>query len=112
MILYGRNPVREALRGRRAQRVTELWATPGAAREPWLEGLAVHDRQRPRRSSARCGSARHQGICADAGAYPIRRRRPSCSRGAEPLIVALDQIQDPQNLGAIAAPPSAPAPPG
>ena len=32
LILYGRNPVREALRGRRAHSITELWATPGRGR--------------------------------------------------------------------------------
>ncbi|MCW3066639.1 MAG: rlmB, partial [Solirubrobacterales bacterium] len=39
MIVYGRNPVREALRGPR--RVTRVWARPGAAREPWLSGVPV-----------------------------------------------------------------------
>ena len=37
MIVYGRNPVREALRGRRT--VKRVWATPGAAREEWLVGV-------------------------------------------------------------------------
>ena len=35
MILYGRNAVREALRGRR--RVSRVWATPRAAGEDWLD---------------------------------------------------------------------------
>ena len=39
MIVYGRNPVREALRGRR--RVERVWATPGAAREEWLSGVPL-----------------------------------------------------------------------
>ena len=38
MIVYGRNAVREALRGRR--NVTRLWADKNAAREPWLEGVS------------------------------------------------------------------------
>ena len=66
MILYGRNPVHEALRGRRASSVGEVWATERAAREPWLAG------QRALIASAdeigrRCGSAAHQGVCARAG---------------------------------------------
>ena len=35
-VLYGRNPVREALRAGR-RRVHRVWATGGAAREPWLQ---------------------------------------------------------------------------
>ena len=38
MIVYGRNPVREALRGRRRHTLAEILATEGAAREPWLAG--------------------------------------------------------------------------
>ncbi len=41
MIVYGRNAVREAIRGPRT--VSRVWATQNAAREPWLEqaGLRV-----------------------------------------------------------------------
>jgi 23S rRNA (guanosine2251-2'-O)-methyltransferase len=99
VILYGRNPIREALRGRRASSVGEVWATAGAARAPFLEGVEV------RLASAeeierRCGSSAHQGVCGDAGAYPYASAQELLS-GAEPLVVALDQIQDPQNLGSI-----------
>ena len=99
MILYGRNPVAEALRGRRAQSVGEVWATAGAAREPFLGGVEV------RLASAeeierRSGSSAHQGVCADAGAYPYSGAQEILA-GRDPLIVALDQVQDPQNLGSI-----------
>jgi 23S rRNA (guanosine2251-2'-O)-methyltransferase len=60
---------------------------------------------RPRLASAeeierRCGSSAHQGVCADAGPYPYvaAQQLLECD---EPLVVALDQIQDPQNLGSI-----------
>ena len=99
MILYGRNAVHEALRGRRAPRVTDVWATAPAAREPWLQAA------RPRIASSeeleqRCGSAAHQGVCADAGPYDYVSG-DQVLQAAEPLIVVLDQIQDPQNLGSI-----------
>jgi 23S rRNA (guanosine2251-2'-O)-methyltransferase len=99
VILYGRNAVREALRGRRAKSVREIWATEGAGREPWLRGLS------PRTSSAleierRCGSAAHQGVCAEAGGYPYVSAAELLA-GENPLLVALDEVQDPQNLGSI-----------
>ena len=99
MILYGRNPVFEALRGQRAASVGELWATAGAAREPWLSGvpLKVVSAEEIER---RCGSPAHQGVCAQAGAYPYADADQLLS-GEDPLLVALDQVQDPQNLGSI-----------
>jgi 23S rRNA (guanosine2251-2'-O)-methyltransferase len=100
VILYGRNPVREALRGRRSHSVGEVWAIESVtAREPWLRGIPV------RLSSAgeiehRCGSPAHQGVCAEAGPYPYTGA-DELLQGPEPLIVALDEVQDPQNLGSI-----------
>jgi 23S rRNA (guanosine2251-2'-O)-methyltransferase len=48
----------------------------------------------------RCGSAEHQGICAQASAYQYLSADALLAASA-PLIVALDQVQDPHNLGAI-----------
>jgi 23S rRNA (guanosine2251-2'-O)-methyltransferase len=99
VILYGRNPVREALRGRRAGSVGEVWATSGAAREPWLTGVSVRT-VGAEEIERRCGSPAHQGICAEAGAYPYASAEQLLGR-EHPLLVALDQVQDPQNLGSI-----------
>jgi len=100
VILYGRNAVREALRaGRRT--VEQVWATERAvAREGWLREA------RARLASAeeierRCASPDHQGICAEAGGYPYVSAA-ELLRAEAPFIVALDELQDPQNLGAIA----------
>jgi 23S rRNA (guanosine2251-2'-O)-methyltransferase len=98
MILYGRNAVREALRGPRA--VRRVWASERAAREPWLSGgplVAVVDGEELER---RCGSPDHQGVCAEAEPF---RYADAAELLAAPdaLIVALDEVQDPQNLGAI-----------
>lgn len=99
MILYGRNPVMEALRGRRAHAVEGIWATPRAAREAWLEGRRVH-RADAEEIERRCGSPAHQGICAQVGEYPYAGPYELLS-GEDPLVVALDQVEDPQNLGSI-----------
>lgn len=100
MILYGRNPVREALRaGRRT--IAEVWATERAVeREAWLRNAG------PRIATAeeierRSDSPDHQGVCADAGGYPYVSA-PVLLAVENPFIVALDELQDPQNLGAIA----------
>jgi 23S rRNA (guanosine2251-2'-O)-methyltransferase len=98
VILYGRNPVREALRARR-RRVRRVWATRGAAAEPWLrdvEVLAADGQQ----IAARSGSEAHQGLCAEVDPYPYADT-DSLLEAPDPLIVVLDELQDPQNVGAI-----------
>ena len=97
MIVYGRNPVREALRGRR--RVKRVWASANAAREAWLTSVEFEraDDDELERIS---GSPDHQGVCADAGNYPYADAARLLS-DAEALVICLDQIQDPRNLGAI-----------
>jgi 23S rRNA (guanosine2251-2'-O)-methyltransferase len=99
VIVYGRNPVREAIRGPRT--VRRIWATNNALREPWLAAeqspiriVAAEEIER------RSGSDAHQGVCAEVSDY---RYADSASLLAIPdaLIVVLDQVQDPQNLGAI-----------
>jgi 23S rRNA (guanosine2251-2'-O)-methyltransferase len=99
VIVYGRNPVAEALRGRRSGTVSDVWCTAGAAREPWLSGVAVKV-VTAQQIERRCGSVAHQGICAEAGPYPYAAADELLA-GEQPLIVALDQVQDPQNLGSI-----------
>jgi 23S rRNA (guanosine2251-2'-O)-methyltransferase len=99
VILYGRNPVREALRGRRAHNVSDVWVTAGAAREPWLEGVKART-VTAEEIERRCGSGAHQGICAEAGSYHYAGADELLAK-ENPLLVALDQVQDPQNLGSI-----------
>jgi 23S rRNA (guanosine2251-2'-O)-methyltransferase len=98
VILYGRNAVREALRGRRG--VSRVWATRRVAGEDWLAGAAVTAVDDPAELESRCGSPSHQGVCAQAEAYPYVEESELLA-GPDPLIVALDQVTDPQNLGAI-----------
>ncbi len=100
MILYGRNPVREALRGRRSHQVTEVWVIAAVAREPWLRTAPRVRVCSAEEVERRCGATAHQGICAEVGGYPYLAAEELLSSEA-PLIVALDQVQDPHNLGSI-----------
>ena len=98
MILYGRNPVREALRGRRE--VSRVWATEAAARaEDWL-GEAGAAAVAAAEIEALSGSADHQGVCAEAAPYPYSDA-DSLLVAPDALVVCLDEVQDPQNLGAV-----------
>jgi 23S rRNA (guanosine2251-2'-O)-methyltransferase len=98
-VLYGRNPIFEALRAGRRE-IKRIWATSGAAKEPWLDGVLLEPADGDWLTQ-RCGSDAHQGLVADVGPYPYADPA-SLLGGASTLIVALDEIQDPQNLGAIA----------
>jgi 23S rRNA (guanosine2251-2'-O)-methyltransferase len=99
VIVYGRNPVREALRGRRARSVAQVWATANVAHEPWLTDVKAKVCAADELERA-CGSSAHQGVCAEVGGYPYVGARELLAVDS-PLIVALDQVQDPQNLGSI-----------
>ena len=82
-IIYGRRPVEEAERGRRA--VRRVWRAPDVSGEE-LERL--------------CGSPDHQGVVAEVDPYPYADPGALLER-PDALIVALDQVQDPRNLGAV-----------
>jgi 23S rRNA (guanosine2251-2'-O)-methyltransferase len=104
LIVYGRNPVREALRGRRT--VRRVVALEGSAGEPWLRehdpgaGMRIESVSAASDLDRLCGSPDHQGLCAEVGDYPYARP-DSLLDPADALVVCLDQVQDPQNLGAV-----------
>jgi 23S rRNA (guanosine2251-2'-O)-methyltransferase len=81
--IYGQRPVAEAERGRR--RVHRIWRTPDTPAEE-LERL--------------CGSPDHQGVVAEVDPYPYADPA-ALLESDDALIVVLDQIQDPHNLGAV-----------
>ncbi len=82
-IIYGKQPVHEAERGRR--RVRRVWRAPQTSAEE-LERL--------------CGSPDHQGVVAEVDPYPYGDPVALLRREGA-LLVALDQVQDPRNLGAV-----------
>jgi 23S rRNA (guanosine2251-2'-O)-methyltransferase len=100
--VYGRRPVREALRGPRE--VLELWVTERALKaEPWLREptLGVRPQTRPERELTEAAGTRdHQGVLAWAEPYRYADAHEIAS-GEAPLLVCLDQVTDPHNLGAV-----------
>jgi len=99
VILYGRNPVREALRGRRT--VTRVWATASAfTAEPWLAGAPSPTEAGGDAIEEMCGSRDHQGVCAEVSAYPYVDA-VGLLDAEDALVIVLDEIQDVQNLGAV-----------
>lgn len=97
MTVYGRQAVRQALMGPR--RVGRVWATARVAGEPWLRGRDV-EVVAPGAVQQRAGTESHQGICAQVSEFSYVPEGQLLGV-ADPLIVALDEVQDPQNLGAI-----------
>jgi 23S rRNA (guanosine2251-2'-O)-methyltransferase len=94
--VYGRRAVTEALRGRR--KVKRIWATAAAAREGF-DGAPV-DIVSAEEVETRCGSDAHQGVCAQVSSYPYADAA-DLLRAEAPFLVALDEVTDPQNLGAV-----------
>jgi 23S rRNA (guanosine2251-2'-O)-methyltransferase len=82
-IIYGRRPVGEARRGRR--RVRQVW-TSADLDAGELTRLA--------------GSPDHQGVVAEVDPYPYADPA-ELLEAPEALVIALDQVQDPHNLGAV-----------
>jgi 23S rRNA (guanosine2251-2'-O)-methyltransferase len=98
--VYGRRAVREALRGRRE--VVELWASErAAAAEPWLRDGPRLQVRPDRELTEAAGTRDHQGVVAWCEPYPYADAYDLVA-GERPLVVALDQVTDPRNLGAVA----------
>ncbi|MCL5734417.1 MAG: 23S rRNA (guanosine(2251)-2'-O)-methyltransferase RlmB [Actinobacteria bacterium] len=123
--IYGRNAVREALRGHR--RVTRIflvvgpvgddleasvpdWVAAGANRSAEraahatpLGGTGWVDppmrRMTPHELAALATTGDHQGIVAEVEPYPYVD--PTHVLSNHTLLVALDEVQDPHNLGAV-----------
>lgn len=111
-VVYGVNPVRELLRAG-GEGLAELWLAEGAERprafselERMARGLGAKVRAAPRpRLDRLAGGAAHQGVVAVVADYRYRDVEDllaaARARGEPPLLVALDGVEDPQNLGAV-----------
>jgi 23S rRNA (guanosine2251-2'-O)-methyltransferase len=111
-IVYGVNPVRELLRAA-GEGVSELWLAEASARGSAfgdLERLArsagakVRHAPRPRLDRL-AGTDRHQGVVAVVADFEYAELddvlAAARASGRPPLLVVLDGVEDPHNLGAI-----------
>jgi 23S rRNA (guanosine2251-2'-O)-methyltransferase len=105
------NPVRELLRSG-GEAPGELWIAEGAERHRLAEILRLARRcgarlrEAPRQKLDRlAGTDRHQGVVAVVADYRYRDLEDLLAaareRGEPPLLVVLDGVEDPQNLGAV-----------
>ncbi len=110
-LIYGRNAVREALRGRRQVHAV-LLASGGEGEDDQALESTLHEWSRragkkippvcrlaPRELTARLRTPEHQGIAAEVDPYPYADETSLLAQST--LLVALDEVQDPHNLGAV-----------
>lgn len=110
-VLYGRNAVLEALRaGRRS--FHRLLLAEGVQPDDTLKeigrlaaGRKVPVQPMPRAELARTAGGNHQGVALETGPYPYVELENILERaaaaGEAPLMLLLDLLQNPQNLGTL-----------
>ena len=113
--LYGLHPVREALRAGR-RKITRVWIREGADRPDLSElaaiaasaGVLVERVPREAIEARVSPEAQSQGVAAEVGALPelsldgLVARAAEETAGGPAILLALDGVEDPQNVGAIA----------
>src|SRR5215213_2479490 len=98
-LLYGRNAVREALRARR-RTFQRLFVSSGAQEAGVaIERIDRHDLDRKLRE------ANHQGVALECDEYPYAELSDCLTLAEERrepvLLLLLDHLQDPQNVGTL-----------
>lgn len=99
-IVYGRQAARELYRGPR--QVLETWVSERAASQiPWLDAGPRAQVKPERLLTEAAGTRDHQGVVAWCEPYRYADAY-ELAAGESPLLVCLDQVTDPHNLGAVA----------
>ena len=110
-ILYGIHPVLECIRaGRRA--ISAVYTVEGKTMRRLEQVISWADRHRvpiealkPSRLESLARSPHHQGVAVRASAYPWATMADITGKKSQavggPLVLAVDSLQDPHNLGAL-----------
>ena len=100
-IVYGSRPVVEALRSKRRKvhEVLDAVGDKGVAAEAAAHGTRLRHVPKGRIEELAPGAV-HQGVVARVGAYPYSSLKEILGT-PNSLVVVLDSVTDPQNLGAI-----------
>ena len=107
-IIFGRNPVIEALKSGRAVEKVLVSSSDGSARQIIAmakeKGIPIVKTERQALDRIG-GGASHQGVAAYVSAYAYAQMddilAKAQSAGEEPFVIILDGLEDPHNLGAI-----------
>ncbi|CAN5157986.1 23S rRNA (guanosine(2251)-2'-O)-methyltransferase RlmB [soil metagenome] len=100
-IIYGVRPVIEALRSKRREvfEILDAVGEKGVVSEAAARGVPVKHAPRQRIEELVRGGV-HQGVAARVGPYPYSSLKEILAV-PEPLVVVLDSVTDPRNLGAV-----------
>jgi 23S rRNA (guanosine2251-2'-O)-methyltransferase len=111
-LIYGAGPVRELI-ARRPRTVRAVWVDPQRAGRTTSDpiaaivvaaraaGVRVEDRDRKSLEHAAGPDARHQGVIAWLGPFDYVDVAALLPAAGPALVLALDGVEDPRNLGAI-----------
>lgn len=108
-LIYGRNPVLEALKA--GKNIDKIFADPSAGgtviqivRLAKEKGIVVKE-VTPRKLDGMCGGGVHQGVAASGACAEYCSLEDilavARAKGEDPFVIVCDEIEDPHNLGAI-----------
>ncbi len=112
LYVYGRNPLSEALKAGKEGLIARVFLTSAAESDGKIIGLLQkhgikHERVTTQEMESMTGrDATHQGVCAELHEKklytPMETVLQEAQQSSEkPLLVLLDELQDPHNVGAI-----------
>ncbi|ADU28388.1 23S rRNA (guanosine(2251)-2'-O)-methyltransferase RlmB [Evansella cellulosilytica] len=109
--IFGKNPVLEALRGKRP--INKIWIAEGSLRGPMIQVLELSKEKKintqivPKKKLDQMvpKDQQHQGVIAQVAAYEFQEIdvlfERARQKNEQPFFLLLDELEDPHNLGSI-----------